>query len=178
MLAAGLTFVCSGPQLWRSLADVRGVSAAAWVQSWALGAMWAAYGTSSGVWALAFSEGAFAAGSALIVGRLMRPGRAVIVLLSSAALVAAGYLLLPAGVCLVAATVASLIARGSQVRALVVARSAAGVSTATWLLLAAANASWALVGLLRPDAFLAGSAAAICLSSLLVVAAARCLDRR
>lgn len=71
LTAAALTTVCSVPQFHRALRQTAGLSLSAWLQSFALGLIWAGYGLATQQWVLLISEGAFACGSLAIVSRLL-----------------------------------------------------------------------------------------------------------
>jgi uncharacterized protein with PQ loop repeat len=176
LLAAALTAACTLPQLHRAFRDTQGVSVSAWLQGLFLGTIWATYGAATGQRVLLLSEGAFALGSAAIAWRLLPPPRATASLLGCIGLVGTLYWLLGPGACLILASIASLTARLAQIATSVRARSAAGISVATWLLLAASNALWAANGLVRNDIVFAWSAATGALASLIV--AVTCLTIR
>ncbi|WP_139142724.1 hypothetical protein [Humibacillus sp. DSM 29435] len=141
----------------------------AWLQGLFLGAIWAGYGVATGQWVLLLSEGAFALGSAAIVWRLLAPPRALVSLLGCISLVAVLFWLVGPGPCLILASIASLTARFAQIVTTVRTHSAAGVSIATWSVIAASNAAWAANGVQRADTIFTWSAAAGALASLLVI---------
>jgi hypothetical protein len=136
------------------------------------------YGLATGEWALVASEGAFALGSLTVVSRLLPARRTAGWAAGCALLVGCAYAVLGPSPCLVAATAASVTARVAQIRAAVRSGTAAGVSVLTWLLLAAANFAWAATGVLRSDAFFAGSAAAGGVCSLAVIGTCTAVSRR
>lgn len=168
LLAAALTAACTLPQLHWAFRATKGVSLSAWLQGLFLGTIWATYGAATGQRVLLLSEGAFALGSAAIAWRLLPPPRAAASVLGCIALVSTLFWLLGPGACLILASIASLTARLAQIATSVRTRSAAGVSVATWLLLAASNALWAANGVVRADTVFAWSAAAGALASLIV----------
>ncbi|OFE15552.1 hypothetical protein BA895_22570 [Humibacillus sp. DSM 29435] len=169
LVAAALTTAGTLPQLHRAFRVVEGVSVSAWLQGLFLGAIWAGYGVATGQWVLLLSEGAFALGSAAIVWRLLAPPRALVSLLGCISLVAVLFWLVGPGPCLILASIASLTARFAQIVTTVRTHSAAGVSIATWSVIAASNAAWAANGVQRADTIFTWSAAAGALASLLVI---------
>ena len=175
--AAVLTSISCAPQFQRAWRDTAGLSAAAWIQNFVLGSLWAFYGLSTGVGALALSEGAFAFGSFLIVGQVVGWTRACVMALLGVAAVALAFVVIGPGPCLVGATGVSLFARVAQIRAMVTSRRASGVSGGAWLLLVASGAAWAATGVLRDDWVLFWSAVGIGVASLAVVAVATIVRR-
>lgn len=136
------------------------------------------YGLVTGAWALVAGEGAFALGSLSIVGRATSVRRAAGWALGCALLVGCTYAVLGPGPSLLLATAGSLTVRIAQIRTCLRSRTTAGVSVPTWLLLAAANAAWAVAGVLRSDLVFAWSAAAGAAASLAVVAVAHHVSAR
>lgn len=178
LTAAALAAVCSIPQCHRALRQTAGLSVSAWLQSFALGLIWATYGLATQQWVLLVSEGAFACGSLAIVSRLLPGRRTAMWAVACALLVAGAFAVFGAGPCLLAASLASVMTRVSQIRDVIRSRTAAGVSIPTWLVLAAANFAWAAAGLCRSDTFFAWSAAIGGLASLAVVATCVAVARR
>ncbi|TLH67495.1 hypothetical protein C1S82_28390 [Mycolicibacterium cosmeticum] len=170
LIAAALTAVCSVPQFHRALRQTAGLSLSAWLQSFALGLIWAGYGLATQQWVLLISEGAFACGSLAVVSRLLAWRRTAMCTVVCTLLVAGAFAVFGPGPCLVAASLASVITRVAQIWGVLRSRTAAGVSILTWLVLATANFAWAAAGLCSSDNFFVWSAAIGGLASLAVIA--------
>jgi uncharacterized protein with PQ loop repeat len=91
LVAAALTALCTGPQLYRALRTTGGLSPTAWLQAFLLGSIWAAYGVTTGAWVLLASEGLCALGSLAIVLRLLAPSRVAAWSIGCAVLVGIAY---------------------------------------------------------------------------------------
>ena len=178
LLAAGLTAVCAGPQMLRALRATAGLSAAAGLQAFVLGSVWAAYGLSTGAWVLLVSEGLFAAGGLTIVLRLLPRRQVAAWTVGSYITIGLAFVTVGPGWCLVAAALSSVSVRLVQIRTILRAGSASGVSTLTWWLLATSNFAWAATGALRSDPFFAWAAAAGGLCSLAVIVSCTVVARR
>jgi uncharacterized protein with PQ loop repeat len=149
VIAVVVTAVSWVPQAFRLLGsrDHSGVSLSSWALGGITGLVFCLYGISSHVWSLTLSEGAFAIGAAFIVATLIGWVRTGIYCTAGCAVSVLVVALASATFIGVLGIIGALGMRLLQLFRTAHSQSVAGMSSASWALLAANVTAWGLYGL-------------------------------
>lgn len=170
VIAVVVTAVSWIPQAVRLLGsrDHSGVSLSSWGLGALTGLVFCLYGISSHVWSLALSEGAFAIGATFIVSTLIGRVRTGIYCVIGAGASVLTVMLASATTIGVLGVIGALGMRLLQLYRTARSQSVAGMSSASWALLAANVTAWGLYGL-RTNHWPLVATSALALSSALVL---------